>query len=514
VSLRSLASFILGSVAIIAVVASAVAENTQSPPPRQIVASKPVVRVVPRTGLAGGEPVRVSLRGFPAHVEVGLSECPRARTVGRAGCSGAHVDIVTDAAGSASGTFVVRPSAVTAGTTLRMECRTNCVLAAVEVPKFVRPLPAATARATASLGFKPGAPAGRPALSFVAVSWVDAHDGWALTQRPCAEGACAAVARTFDGGANWIELPATAALVPPAGHCTSEQCASGVSGVAFANLAVGYLYGPALFMSSNGGESWQPVSGPKVAALAVGDGRAFRVAYTHSGCPGPCTPSLQSAPVGSSRWQTVLEPKAMGAARFQILVSGEDVYLVMYGDIAAGAGTQQAILFRSVDAGATFARLTDPCAGTPGGLGAPHVLTALAAAPDGILEGVCTPRAGSGVRSLITSIDAGSAWDPPRTLPPGTFGVIAAASASTIAVSTGPRGGSGTITSALLITTDGGATWRSAATETFQLGTPGVAWLGFPTARFGWWIPDSHSVFASADGGVRWTRRYPGPAGT
>ena len=115
---------------------------------------------------------------------------------------------------------------------------------------------------------------------------------------------------------------------------------------------------------------------------------------------------------------------------------------------------------------------------------------------------MCTSRTVRGTRYLVTSTDAGSTWQPARTLPTGTFGVIAAASAPTVAVATGAVFGAGT--RKLLITTDGGTTWRTAATDIFPLETVGIAWLGFETSRVGWWVADPHSVFSTTDGGAHW----------
>jgi len=503
VSLRVVVSLMLGSVAIVVVVATAVATNSSVSPRPLSAMSKPRVTVSPSEGLVGGERLQVSLRGFPADVGADLSECPSAQSVGRSGCGGVSVGLFTDSTGSAKGTFVAQPVAVAGRTTLRTVCTTQCVVAAVESLKFVRPIPAKPVTATALVSFKPAATGGLADSSLIDVSWVDPHNGWALAQQPCTKGTCAVVARTIDGGDKWRELPATPALVPPTTGCTNEQC---VNGIAFASLAVGYLYGPGMFMTTDGGQSWQPVTGPKVTSLAVGDGQVFRVVYTHGGCPGVCTPSLQAAPVGSTAWRTVLGPMSVSTAtRFQILVSRPDVYLVIYGNLAAGAGTQRARLYRSFNGGSTFQTLTDPCVGK---LPILHVLRALATAPGGVLEGVCMTRViGSSGKYLITSTDAGSTWQPLRSLPTGTFGLISAASASRIATATGPVVGSGTRTAKLLITSDGGATWRTAATDTFRLGTVAVAWLGFETSHVGWWVADTHNVFSTIDGGVHWSRK-------
>lgn len=427
-SLRVVAALILGAVEIVAVGAAgataAVRGSSVSPRPTSVM-SKPKVTVSPRTGLVGGERLQVNLGGFPANVGVGVSECPSVQDVERTGCNDYDFSIflVTGKTGSAHGTFVAQPAVVAAPTTRLTVCMSQCVVAAVESVKFVRPISAAPATATASVSFKPKATGGLADSLLMDLSWVDPQNGWALAQQPCDKGTCAVVARTIDGGDRWRELPPTPALVPPTTGCTSEQCVNGVSGIAFTSLAVGYLYGPGMFMTTDGGQTWQPVTGPKVTSLTVGDGQLFRVVYTHGGCPGVCTPSLQAAPIGSTAWRTVLGPISVGTAtRFQILVSGPDVYLVIYGNV----GTQAARLWRSADGGATFEALTDPCVGK---LPTLHVLRALTAAPGGVLQGVCTPRdTGSSGQYLITSTDAGSTWQPLRPLPTGTFGLISAAS--------------------------------------------------------------------------------------
>jgi len=160
-------------------------------------------------------------------------------------------------------------------------------------------------------------------------------------------------------------------------------------------------------------------------------------------------------------------------------------------------------LYRSLDGGATFVKLTDPCVGK---LSTLHVLATLTAASGGVLAGICAPRAGTGEEYVITSTDDGSTWQPLRPLPSGSFGELAAASASTIAVATAPTNGSGTWTARLLVTTDGGASWKTAETDTYQLSTAAVAWLGFETSMAGWWVADPNNIFFTTDGGAHFTK--------
>ena len=510
-SLRVVVSLLLAPVAIAAGVATGLATTgpapsheppTRSPPPGQVpVTSAPGVTVSPRTGLVGGEQLRVVLSEFPARVGVQVSECPSAHEIGHPGCVGPGTWLVTDATGSASGTFVAQPTTRVSETRPLTVCTTRCVVAAVESQKFVTSDSEGPATATASVSFEPGGTGGLADASLVDLSWVSPEDGFALASRPCDKGSCAVVARTTNAGTSWTALPPTPAF------CTDATCSDAVSGIAFASSTVGYLFGPATFMTTDGGERWQALPGPQVESLAVGGGQGFRIAYAHSGCPGPCNPVLQVAPLGSATWHTVLSDLGYGAGNY-LVVSGPDVYVVTHGNLASGVGTQRSTISRSIDGGATFETLTDPCAGR---LRTPHVLSALAAAPGGVLEGICTRRAGTGGQYLVSSSDAGATWQL-RPLPSGAtryFGEIATASASTIAVATGAVGGSGTTTATLLVTTDGGKSWATAATDTFPVEeTAAVAQLGFGTSQVGSWVADPHSVFVSTDGGAHW-KRFP-----
>jgi hypothetical protein len=114
---------------------------------------------------------------------------------------------------------------------------------------------------------------------------------------------------------------------------------------------------------------------------------------------------------------------------------------------------------------------------------------------------------------VITSADAGATWRPTATPPPGRWlGFVAAARPATLAVASGAMGGNGTGTAQLLLTTDGGRHWVTAATDTQQLpaqiltaGT-GPAWLNFENALAGQWLGDPHGIWTTTDGGLQWTR--------
>jgi photosystem II stability/assembly factor-like uncharacterized protein len=470
-------------------------------------AGDPVVSVAPDTGLAGGQPLRVTLTGFPPHSYVALQECAAVSA-----CSVVASGAGTGSTGSASVTFIAQPSVLTGSRAAPVSCARQCFLDAVaeKVPGGVPPTPAPAA--TAPLAFAPGHRAAAPDLArsaLLSVSWISPSEGWALATQPCATGSCARLARTTDAGRHWQQLPGPPAT--PADGTADCQARICVSQLSFASPAIGYLYGPALLMTTDGGLTWHAQPGPQTETLTVAGGQAYRVAYSGGGCPGPCQPALQQAPAGSASWRTVIaklsEPDRSGSA--QIAVSGPDVLVGMYGSLA-GPSSAQAFLYRSTDGGSSWQRGAGyPCGrprpGDP--YGTEEDLTGLAAAPGGFFAGLCVKRAS--MRSfVVTSTDAGATWRQAAALPPGQgLGVIAAASPGVIAVASGATGGGGSFTAQLLVTVDGGRHWSTAATDTQDLtagGAPG--WAGFETPLAGQWLGDPHGVWTTTDGGAHWTR--------
>jgi photosystem II stability/assembly factor-like uncharacterized protein len=361
-------------------------------------------------------------------------------------------------------------------------------------------------------GQRPGAATGLAHSALLSTSWINATEGWALAAQPCAGGTCARLARTTDAGRHWQRLPDPPATAL-AGMLDCLSARACVSQVSFASPAIGYLYGPSLLMTTDGGLTWKARPGLETETLTIAGGQAYRVAYTSGGCPGPCRPSLQEAPAGSANWRTLIarliEPDRSDSA--QIAVSGTDVLVAMYGSLG-GPVLAQADVYRSADGGGTWRQAADPCGPSPRGPGPNNLsmekdLIGLAASPGGFVAGLCFTRARNST-FVITSADAGTNWRPASASPPGQgLGFITAASPATIAVASGATGGSGAYTARLLVTTDGGRHWVTVATDTQDLAADGIpAWAGFETTLAGQWLGDPHGVWTTADGGLRWTR--------
>jgi len=373
--------------------------------------------------------------------------------------------------------------------------------------------PAAPGKATSA---RPAAPAADLAhASLLGTSWLSDIRGWALATQRCAAGTCTRLARTTDAGRHWQMLPDPMAGVElGTADCSAQPC---VSQISFASQDVGYLYGPALLlMTTDGGLNWHAQHGPQTETLTIAAGQVYRVSYTNTGCPGPCRPSLQVAPTGSAKWRTLIgqlaEPGRSDSA--EIAASGQDLLAAMYGSLA-GPIPAQAVIYRSTDGGGSWQQAADPCSGLgPRGPKQEEDLIGLTAAPGGFFAGLCAPH---NITStfVITSSNAGATWRRTTALPPDDqLGLVASASPATIAVASGVVSGNGRYTARLLVTTDGGKHWVTAATDTQKLTTDAVdpttgsapAWLGFETRLAGQWLADPHGIWTTTDGGRHWAR--------
>ena len=475
-------------------------------------ASGPTLTVTPSTGLAGGQELQVRLAGFPKRATVMVYECAGAPKVGGLqGCGGAASSyLYTGGIGSASGVFTAQSAAGTGPNGTRTPCQQQCVLVGRVIKLGAGPPPNPAPMAATPLSFSGTATPGLAYSWLVDLSWVSASDGWALAAQSCISGTCARLARTTDGGVHWQALPSPPAQLDDGTvDCSEVPC---VSGVRFASPAVGYLYGPALLMTRDGGRTWRAQPGLQVETLTIVGSQAYRVGYDHGGCPGPCQPTLQRAAVGSFAWRPLIGqlayPDRSDAA--QIVSSGSTLLLAMFGSQAGPLF--QAVVYRSADGGATWQQRTDPCSGRgAGGKSEEEDLTGLAGAPGGFFAGLCSPHTGSGT-FVVTSSDSGGSWQAAGALPGvQALALLAAASQTTLAVSTGATGGSGAFTARLLVTTDAGRHWTTAAAEAQQVLQAGVpAWLGFVTSQIGWWASAPHSIWSTRDGGFHWTRtRFP-----
>src|SRR6202035_2026928 len=126
-------------------------------------------------------------------------------------------------------------------------------MALAALPVLLLALGAGTASAQPA-GGGPPPPKGFEADS---ASFVSARTGFVLGTRGCGELPCPArLEKTVTGGKTWTKVPAPAAsLVPP----FSGAPLSAVSTVRFSSASDGWLFGPGLWATTDGGQHWHRV---------------------------------------------------------------------------------------------------------------------------------------------------------------------------------------------------------------------------------------------------------------
>ncbi len=343
----------------------------------------------------------------------------------------------------------------------------------------------------------------------VDLTWVTDSMGWALAAVPCAGQLCPAVAETTDGGLTWQGLPSPSVSFygpnpPQTADCQQEAC---VSHIRFATSKIGYLFGPSLFMTVDGGESWQELVSPPVETLEATGGDVFRVVYNNTGCPGPCNRTVEEAPAGSDTWRTLLQIPEQGDldTATLILQGSQTIYLPIYGNPAGGGiGDQEAALYRSLNSGQNWQQFSDPCADAGGDRAG---TIAFAVTPMGYLAALCEGAPGWAV---LTSSDEGSAWGSLIPVPGSYVGLLATPGAGTLVIGSASVGGGGPDTTTLWISSNGGESWSAVATDQLNLSAAPVGaslWLGFEDPMTGRWVGDDQTIWTTTDGGTDWTAR-------
>jgi photosystem II stability/assembly factor-like uncharacterized protein len=323
-----------------------------------------------------------------------------------------------------------------------------------------------------SVGLAGGSPV--PAFRVVDLTFISTDVGWALGNGTCLDGSdtnCPAVMHTADGGASWVSTPNPPNMpVEPA--CGSGPC---VSHLRFANAQVGYAYGTgALFMTTDGGQTWDPKNQGGASSLEVANDTALRVTGDQ----------LQFAPVGTDTWKPATLPaKAKATVKGDVVRALHDAY------VAAGTGG----LYASTNDGRTWTEQPNPCIeGAPDG-----IIDAMTVAADGSSVAVVCATTKTASQILRTSTNNGVSFEIASGLTVQNFGGPFAATDSNTLFRSSPG--------LLQRSADHGKPWTPVAADKTK-GT--AAYLGFENSMVGRWVTgDGSTIYTTTDGGQKWTAR-------
>jgi photosystem II stability/assembly factor-like uncharacterized protein len=294
------------------------------------------------------------------------------------------------------------------------------------------------------------------------VAFVDPAHGYGLWVRQGSVACRGLVGSTKDGGATFGPLVGVMSW-----PCDDNPPAQTLT---FTHHGDGFLYGPDLFVTHNGGTSWARSRQPGSMLSVVALGRSVWAVEAECG-PHQTTPTcplaLRESSDGGRTWSSSMAPA--GAVTSAVLpgafgqtslvrLGPSSAYLL--GRPSGAANVLDPPMWFTSDGGVTWSIRSTACV-TPG-------LIALAAAPDGSLDTVCagTAAAGSQEKSAERSTDGGATWTVESNCPFGApsspcesaplnfgyLGGIAAPATDTVFLD-GDR-------SPLLVSHDGGAQWQ------------------------------------------------------
>jgi photosystem II stability/assembly factor-like uncharacterized protein len=354
------------------------------------------------------------------------------------------------------------------------------------------------------------------------VAFLNPAEGFALYRRQISSGCQTVFGRTANGGASF------SGLVP----VTAFPCngAAAVSQIAFDDRGDGFLYGPGLSVSHDGGSTWddEAQAGNVLSVEALG----LSIWMVETDCPAPgfhpsCPMRLLESEDGGRSWASTPVPggatmdSGYGAGSGQtwlLRLSTNAAYLVTNVPFSQGQ-PQDAPLWYTGDGGRTWEARAVDC-------GISAMTVALSAAPDGTLFGVCAgqPSAGSQVKSTVRSEDSGVTWTTVTPCPPpqapdqfdcfanqrlsaGYLGQIDAVSANTVFL-TGGR-------SPLFVTHDGGVTWTPVGPTIGD--TSGGSWKltffdqfdGIVLGNDASSTSNAITLWSTSDGGLTWHAEVP-----
>jgi photosystem II stability/assembly factor-like uncharacterized protein len=343
----------------------------------------------------------------------------------------------------------------------------------------------ATATTAVPANFEPGS-----------VSFPSTTRGFLLGTSPCSHAPCTALLTSTDAGRTWAGVP-----VPHVPFTSpSSSSSGGVSHVAFANASDGWVYGPSLWATRNGAQTWAQVNlGGPVFSLAASAHVVYAVVGScfpnGSSCQRPAL-SLERAAVGSGNWGTVRGISGYGTSAL-LAVNGNYAWVAL---TPKKFGAE--LLWTTSDGGTKWRSLPDTCYQPSQAAD----LAGLASPGGNVVFELCAgnPGAGQEGKSVRLSSNGGTTSHLVSRLPLGGIAGAITTTGNRNVFVTAASGASDVYSS-----DNAGQTW---ATRTFNDGGAGLYDLHFTTPSFGAAIegqpqlgPSADRLLLTTDGGATWS---------
>lgn len=327
------------------------------------------------------------------------------------------------------------------------------------------------------------------------MSFVSASTGWVWGPGGC----CAeqgygpgTLAKTTDGGTSWHSVATPGIDYGQYG----EPITTGATGVRFVDDRHGYLFGDQLFVTSDGGATWQQHNAPgPVEDVEDAAGTVYalvRDCPTASGCwaAQTATDRLYEISGDGAKFTLVGLPDPVSDLS-QLITHGSSVFLLAPDTTVPGPTT----LWTELPDGSWQQRST-PCDWSGADFGAMAAWSATG------LALVCgsEPSAGNQPKIAYTSTDAGRHWH--EVVAPDASGYVAdlaAADARTWVLGEA-RGG-------MLVTHDGGHSWQDATftgTEPSVEGWVGITFVSATRAVASPWTLNGSALAITTDTAHTW----------
>lgn len=379
-------------------------------------------------------------------------------------------------------------------------------------------VPPTTAPSTASSPSTTPTTTPQPPEQIMKVAFFDADHGDGLFEDHDVTPCSLAVASTSDGGSTFSPP------MPIAGSsCASSSGGPPATSLSFDDHGDGFVFDPGLFVTHDGGATWDEVSSfePVLSVVPLGDSVWALHGSCSEGSAPVCDFGIEESSDGGRAWSDHPLPGAGGSTSYTGLLrtSATSAFLVAASLVYQQVGqppNDAVTLLSTTDGGESWQTVSSaPCVGRGWSID-------LSQAPDGALWLVCggQPGAGNQIKSVARSLDGGRTWvqgpcaaglasqaffdclESAHMLA-GYLGDLVALSDATAFVDGGRN--------FLQVSHDGGVAWTK-TNPVIGDGDSGVGGLYFADPETGWVISGMESpeatLWRTSDGGNTWSEAW------